>query len=184
MKKQISILIVPVLFFSLLINSPVVLAQESVSSDFNPSNLIDDSKFSNTSSFSSAAQIQSFLQDKGSILANTSPNFVALLKEPASTLLKQTLEDPNPNASKNRTAAELIYDAAQSSGLNPQVILVTLNKEQSLITGRQNASGDELQRALDFSLGLVVQIVSRVEVFTKVFIFNYLVGLIQKTIVT
>jgi hypothetical protein len=118
---------------------------------FNPSLLISDSQFSDTKSFSGPDAIQKFLDSKHSVLANTSADFLAMLKEPADKTVKEGLEDPHPNASKVRTAAELIWDAAQSSGLNPQVILVTLNKEQSLITG--DFSADRLQRALDFALG-------------------------------
>lgn len=153
MKKQISFLLISSLIFSFLINPGISLAQQSVSSDFNPNNLIDDSVFSNTKTFTSANQIQSFLENQNSILANTSNVFIAQLKEPTDSNLKQTLEDPNPTSTTKRTAAQLIYDAAQSSGLNPQVILVTLNKEQSLITGRQNSTPDQIQRALDFAMG-------------------------------
>lgn len=153
MKKQTSILFIPIFILSLLFNSNFVNAQESINSNFDPNRLIDDRVFTDTSTFSSASKIQSFLEDKGSPLANTDPSFVALLKEPTSTLMKQTLEDPNPDSSKPRTAAQIIFDAAKSSGLNPQVILVTLNKEQSLITGRQNSTPEQMQRALDFAMG-------------------------------
>lgn len=153
MKKQTSFIIITSLIFSFLINGNFVYAQEAIQAGFTPNNLIDDSVFSNTNTFSSASGIQQFLQSKGSVLANTSESFVAQLKEPTSTILKQTLEDPQPNLNRNRTAAELIYDASRSSGLNAQVILVTLNKEQSLISGRQNATPEQLQRALDFSMG-------------------------------
>jgi hypothetical protein len=39
------------------------------------------------------------------------------------------------------TAGQAIYDAAQAYGLNPQVLITTLEKEQSLVTGRNNFSG-------------------------------------------
>ncbi len=153
MKKQISFLIITGLIFSTLVTSQVVLAAEPVQSGFNPNKLIDDKIFSNSKSMS-APDIQKFLEDKNSVLANTSNSFVAQLKEPVGNKsLKELLEDPNTDNTVPRTAAELIYDASKTSGLNPQVILVKLNKEQSLITGRQNATPDQLQRALDFSLG-------------------------------
>ncbi len=127
------------------------LAQASIDPEFNPNELISDTQFSNKNAFSSAGEIQKFLESKGSVLANTSADFLPLLKESQSTSLKQTLEDPNPNAGKLRSAAELIWDVSQSSGINPQVILVTLNKEQGLITG--NFSSERLPRALDFAMG-------------------------------
>lgn len=47
-----------------------------------------------------------------------------------------------------RSAAEMIAQAAQAWGVNPKVILVTLQKEQSLIT-----DGSPSQRALDWAMG-------------------------------
>ncbi len=128
-------------------------AQEDINPSFNPSKLIDDKVFSDTQTFGGPDGIQKFLETKNSILANTSPDFLAKLKEPGIALLKESLDDPHPKAGHLRTAAEIIWDAAQSSGLNPQVILVTLNKEQSLITGRHNDSADQIQKALDFAMG-------------------------------
>ena len=128
-----------------------VLAQ--VDPNFNPNKLLDDKIFSDTQTFGGPEGIQKFLEVKGSVLANTSPEFLAKLKEPQITMLKQALEDPQPNLGRMRTAAELIWDASRQSGLNPQVIIVTLNKEQSLITGHQGSSPDELQRALDHAMG-------------------------------
>jgi hypothetical protein len=153
MKKQISLLFITGLIFSLLINASTALAAESVQSGFNPNKLIDDKVFSNEDTMS-ASDIQKFLESKNSVLANTSNSFVSLLREPINNkTLKETLEDPKASSTSSRSAAELIYDAAQSSGINPQVILVTLNKEQSLITGRQTATPEQLQRALDFAMG-------------------------------
>ncbi len=153
MRKQISILISLVFIFSALFNSNVALAAESVMSGFNPDKIIDDKVFSDKRAMGSADAVQKFLESKNSILANTSSAFVSLLREPSSSSLKEMLEDEQPSLNRNRTAAELIWDAAQSSGVNPQVILITLNKEQSLITGRQNATSEQIQRALDFAMG-------------------------------
>lgn len=142
--------------FSFLITISLLLPSVSfaqIDTSFDPNKLIDDRVFSDTQTFGGADGIQKFLESKNSILANTSPEFIEKLKEPSITLLKQTLEDPRPNLPRNRTAAELIWDAGQQSGLNPQVILVTLQKEQGLITNHQNDSPEKLQRALDFAMG-------------------------------
>ncbi|MBL8031036.1 MAG: hypothetical protein JNK33_01785 [Candidatus Doudnabacteria bacterium] len=124
----------------------------SINQGFDPNKLIDDKVFADIQTFGGAAGIQKFLESKNSVLANTSPEFLARLKEPTISSLKTALDDPQPNLPRLRTAAELIWDASQSSGLNPQVILVTLNKEQGLVDGI-TASADRLQRALDFALG-------------------------------
>lgn len=129
-------------------------AQQAVSPNFNPNRLVEDSVFSNASAMNGASAIQRFLEDRNSILANTNNSFLLQLKEPINNqALKTTLEDPGADSTVPRTAAQLIWDASRHSGINPQVILVTLQKEQSLVTGRQNATAEQLQRALDFSMG-------------------------------
>lgn len=120
--------------------------------DFNPNKIIEDRQFTDTQTFGGAAGIQQFLALKGSVLANTDPNFLLKLKEPQDSKLKSGLNDPEPSLGRLRTAAELIWDSATKNGLNPQVILVTLQKEQGLISG--NFRNDTaVQRALDHALG-------------------------------
>lgn len=150
-KQKLAVIIFSALSLQLLPNA--AYAQQAVLPGFNPNKLIDDKIFSDTNTFGGAAGIQKFLESKGSVLANTSPSFIAKLKEPASELLKQGLDDPGANAKNPRTAAELIWDVAQASGLNPQVIIVKLEKEQSLIRGRQGVDEATLQKALDRALG-------------------------------
>jgi hypothetical protein len=120
--------------------------------NFNPNKLIDDKIFADIQTFGGPQGVQKFLEIKGSPLANTNSDFLVKLKEPEITMLKQSLEDPEPSLGRLRTAAELIWDASVQSGLNPQVIIVTLNKEQGLISGQFN-SDSELQRALDHAMG-------------------------------
>src|SRR3989338_10086961 len=137
---------------ALLMAAPsLVSAQGAIDSAFNPGLLIPDKAFSDVGTFGSAEGVQKFLELKNSVLANTNPEFLAKLKEP-DTLTKVRLEDPQPSLSRLRTAAELIYDAATHWGMNPQVLLVMLQKEQSLITGNFN-SGAALQTALDRAVG-------------------------------
>lgn len=153
MKKITLSLIITLLISNGLLLSPARAALP-VMPGFNPDMLISDKDFSNENSFKDADEIQDFLESKNSILANTTNSFLSKLREPyTNDALKSRLEDPGINMDRPRTAAELIWDASQSTGLNPQVILVKLNKEQSLIEGHQNSAEDRLQRALDFSLG-------------------------------
>lgn len=128
-----------------------VRAQSPVDPAFNPNMLITDQAFEDVNTFGGVEGVQKFLEQRGSVLSNTSPDFLLKLKEP-DTLTKVGLEDPRPDLGRLRTAAELIYDAGRKHGLNPQVILVILQKEQSLITGSFNSDSD-LQRALDRALG-------------------------------
>ena len=89
--------------------------------DYNNSRLMDDTVFDRVNSLTEA-QIQSFLVSKGPCLANYQD------------------VDPNFNGTTwtftgSVSAAHIIYKAGQQWGLNPQVILSTLQKEESLITG-------------------------------------------------
>ncbi len=151
LKRKFSSLIALVLFAGML--PTVVHAQLAVNPSFDPNKIIDDRVFSDTKTFGGADGVQQFLESKNSILADTSASFLAKLKEPMNSTLKQGLEDPNPDEKNPRTAAQLIWDSAQRSGMNPQAILVILEKEQSLITGRKTADEATLQKALDRALG-------------------------------
>lgn len=119
---------------------------------FDPNLLISDERFADTNTLGGAGGIQKFLESQGSVLANTSPEFLVKLREPGDEQLKIKLGDPRPNLGRLRTVAELIYDATINVGLNPQVVLVTLNKEQGLITNKF-FNNRTLQTALDNSLG-------------------------------
>jgi hypothetical protein len=149
MKKIAKICLITFLLGLLLSSFSLVKAQGPIDSAFNPGLLIPDAAFSDVGTFGSAAGVQKFLELKGSVLARSSPDFLVMLKEP-DTLTKVGLEDPEPNLSRLRTAAELIYDAATKWGLNPQVLLVILQKEQSLITGNFISN---LQNSLDKAAG-------------------------------
>ncbi len=104
---------------------------------FNAGRIIDDSIFTNNTSMS-VAQIQSFLNSKvpvcdtaGAQMYNswqTRAQFAATIGQyPPFTCIKDYSEN-------NLSAAQIIYNAAQTYGINPQVLIVLLQKEQGLIT--------------------------------------------------
>jgi hypothetical protein len=117
---------------------------------FNANTLVSDGVFVNKDAMS-VAQIQSFLVAKNSILATT----------PSSML------GPNANG---RNAAQIIWDAGRASisdygsasrpsnpftvSLSPQVILATLQKEQSLVTGSFTMGSGAHQTALNGAMGM------------------------------
>jgi len=131
---------------------PLFAAAQTVDPAFNPGSLISDAAFSDTQTFGGAAGIQKFLEIRASVLANTDPAFLVGLKEPNAILLKQALDDPEPSLPSLRTAAQLIWDASQSTGLNPQVILVTMEKEEGLID-QQYKSPQAQATAIDHAMG-------------------------------
>lgn len=151
MKQILSKILLAAILTTSLAQAYPALAQQAIDPSFNPGMIISDQSFVDVGTFGTPEGIQMFLEQKGSVLANTSQDFLVKLKEP-DTLTKVGLEDPRPNLTRLRTAAELIYDAGTKFGLNPQVLLVTLQKEQSLITGNFS-SENSLQRGLDRALG-------------------------------
>ena len=167
------------LSFAVLVAAPLGFAL----AEFNPSQLISDSQFADTKTFGGAAGVQQFLALKGSILANTDPIFLLKLKEPQAALLKNGLSDPEPNLGRLRTAAELIWDASTAVGMNPQVIIVTLQKEQTLIT-RQFPSDASLQTALIMLWVLIARTLAAATRFLPVFITSFLEIMMPKVTIT
>ncbi len=122
-------------------------------SEFRPGNIIDDAVFYNRYSMSLEG-IQAFLNSKVPVCdtngaqprGNTTraaygasvghpPPYTCLKDYSESTPTKNPEEGLCSGLSAgNRTAARIIYDVAQSCGINPQALIVMLQKEQSLIT--------------------------------------------------
>jgi hypothetical protein len=105
----------------------IVLIPVHTSAATNYNDVIDNGIFDNSNSMN-AAQINTFLNSFPSSCISTNNGFSA----------------PDPTGYSpsggytfggNVSAGQVIYDAAQAYGLNPQVLLATLQKEQSLITG-------------------------------------------------
>ena len=148
------ILVASLTLVGFFVHSPRTLAVSGA--DWKPGRIIDDAVFQNKSSMS-VAQIQQFLDSKvptcdtngskpmwagGPSRAQWSLDNG---RDPAPyTCLKDYVE--NPGTKQNNatdpgiavpgglSAAQLIYNAAQAQNINPQVYLVLLQKEQSLVT--------------------------------------------------
>lgn len=109
----------------------------------NYNDLIDDGVFTNTATMT-AAQIDSFLNSFPDSCISENSGFAA--------------PDPtgyNPTQGflygSNVSAGRVIYDAASAYGLNPQVLLTTLQKEQSLVTGGAGCSTLSYAAALGYN---------------------------------
>ncbi len=121
----------------------------ATTSGFNAGNIISDSVMANYNSMS-RADIQNFLNTKGNCnntnynqylqLKAAYPNtdwhfenghFVCLAEE---RFGDGTVYGAALNPGEGQSAADIIYEAAQDYRINPQVLLVLLEKEQSLIT--------------------------------------------------
>ncbi|MFA5188335.1 MAG: hypothetical protein WC460_03165 [Patescibacteria group bacterium] len=116
------------LFLSLLL-SPILAVNPALAFDFDPNDIISDGDLQDYSTMDMNA-IQDFLNNQKGILKtyNTNDNFGI-----------------------TRSAAEIIYNAAQTYKINPKWILATLQKEQSLVT-----NPTPKQRDLDWAMGYAV----------------------------
>lgn len=94
---------------------------------WNAGNIIDDAVFTNKNSMS-VADIQNFLNSKVPTCNNAGEQWGRdKYNQTSFTCLKDYIEN-------GKSSAQIIYDAAQSYSINPQVILVLLQKEQALVT--------------------------------------------------
>ena len=105
-------------------------AEAADNSQFRPGNIISDSVFFDTSTMSEA-QIQSFLEAQGAKCTSAyclkQVNVISVNKAADAFCAGYS----SPGYEKPST---IIWKVAQSCGVNPQVILVMLQKEQGLIT--------------------------------------------------
>jgi peptidoglycan hydrolase CwlO-like protein len=110
-----------------LLWSPAAGGGSAPQRGFNPDTIISEAAFRDSSSMN-AEQIQAFLEEQPGSLA--------------------TYQARDPNG-KLKPASQLIADAAVAWNINPKVLLIKLQKEQSLLQ-KANPS----QRAYDWALGV------------------------------
>ncbi|MEI6755714.1 MAG: hypothetical protein WCK80_01705 [bacterium] len=118
---------------------------QKASAYYNGGKIIDNGIFLNANSMS-ASQIQNFLASKGSGLASRS--FV-LQCYGANSQERQLYTSVGAACDQNMSAANIIYYASRIYGINPQVIISTLQKEQSLIT-TGNPTSWQLNQAMGY----------------------------------
>jgi len=94
--------------------------------EFNPHFILSDAEMQDSQSLDRAT-VQTFLENKGSYLSSYSTSDAE---------------------GQSKTATDIIYDAAQKYQINPKFLLVTLQKEQSLITDDKPT-----QKQLDWATG-------------------------------
>lgn len=97
--------------------------------EFNPNFIISDEEMQQSNSMT-VRDVQKFLETKGSYLA---------------TYSALDIDD------RYKTAAQIIYEAAQRYNVNPKFLLVNLQKEQSLVM-----DNSPTQKQLDWAMGYAV----------------------------
>lgn len=133
MKSFKALFVISVVAVSLLISqvaNPSQRASALSGSDFNASRIIDDSIFFNSSTMS-PNDIQAFLNAK----VPSCRSGYTCLKDYVQTYGNTSADSfCGGLGGGTKSAAQIIYEVAKECGVNPQSILVTLQKEQSLIT--------------------------------------------------
>lgn len=122
-------------------------AHAVTASDWRAGHIIDDAIFFNKDSMT-VGQIQEFLNAKVPT-CNRWHSSSSSSNQPPFTCLKEYYENPTTHennigrfnadgspgwVSGGQSAAQIIWNAAQTYGINPQVLIVLLQKEQTLIT--------------------------------------------------
>lgn len=124
-----------IFLFCLLFAQPV-LAQVDVDPNFNPNRILNDNDLLDTNSMG-LADIQTFLQNKGSFLANyTAPNANGVTKSAAEIIYdasRNNFDCDGVELSDSPTEAEKQQKCKRITTVNPKFLLVLLQKEASLI---------------------------------------------------
>jgi len=138
-----------VTMLALLLSSMVAAAPPASAanmSQFDPGYIISDAVFYDGSAMSAPA-VQAFLDSKGA-RCNRAADGTACLKDYVTSSNDRAADSrcaqPYRGAA-NESAATIITKVAQACGINPRVLLVTLQKEQSLVT-RTTAGTDAVYR--------------------------------------
>lgn len=104
---------------------------------FNPSNIISDQVFYNPNTMNEAS-VQAFLN---AMVPSCAAGYTCLRNFSQSTTSRSADAMCNGYAgAPNEPAARIIVKVALSCGINPQVLIVTLQKEQTLVTSRAPTS--------------------------------------------
>ena len=126
------------------LSGPVAAARAE---DFDPGNIITDAVFFNPNTMTDH-QVQAFLTAQG---AKCTPNSLACLKDYVSTTVAKPADAycRGYGGGLQQSAAQIIVGVAQSCGINPRVLIVLLEKEQSLVT-RSTPTTYAYERATGF----------------------------------
>lgn len=142
MRHKLCYIIVAILTSAL---TAPALSVEKAYADFSQTNVISDSVYLDKFTMNEQA-INDFLASKGSWLANYHiPEYMNVPYPVGKGALEYvSVRQVNPSSGEafyGKTAAKLIYDKSQQFGINPRVILATLQKESSSVT-RSTPSSD------------------------------------------
>lgn len=148
MKRLTIIVVAAVVLGASVALAPAVDEQDSAfaASSFNPGYIISDELFYDADAMSEA-EIQAFLDTRIGTCLNE--NCLNVVRVDSASRASDAMCGSFGSATQERASA-LIYRVQQSCGISARVLLVTLQKEQSLATHRQ-PSDSKLDRAMGYA---------------------------------
>jgi len=141
-KKYIKLIIV--IFFAFL--AIVLLKAPKAYAAYDGSRLIDNQIFLDANTMN-ASQIQQFLIDWGAGISSRS--FILTCGAPSETASMQAYAAIGAPCGQTVPSSSIIYYASQVYGVNPRVILATMQKEQSLTTA-PNPTDRQISQAMGY----------------------------------
>jgi uncharacterized protein with LGFP repeats len=119
--------------------------------EFNPGNIISDQVFFDSGSMSSAG-VQDFLEDKGAACVRGADGSACLhsYSQATSGYAGTSYCPAGYQGAARESAAMIIYKVAQACGINPQVLLVKLQKEMGFIR-TTNPTAKMYERAMGYA---------------------------------
>lgn len=136
---------------ALMSTEPESKSEAAVASQFDPGLIISDSVFYDFGTMT-PSQIQAFLVSKAPAACAENligPKCIKDYRMDTQAVTGESGRCASMPARTNQSAAEIIYYVARACGINPKVLIVTLQKEQGLIQ-----SSNPSQRMYDFALGM------------------------------
>lgn len=137
---------IAVLAAGVVVQGPASPASALNGSDFDPGNIISDSEFYDGAAMTEA-EIQSFLNSNAGVLKTLRQDVATRAKEVSQTTGNLICEEIKGGS--KLLASTIIYRAQVACGISAKVILVTLQKEQGLIT-KSNPTDWNINQALGY----------------------------------
>jgi LysM repeat protein len=136
-KVVVAVLVALLTSLGLTAITPVTTASALDGKNFDPGLIISDSVFFDFGTMT-AADIQRFLDSQVPVCGSSSTGMPCLKNYKTDTPEKiaEVGKCAYIPAQKNVTAAQMIFNISKACGINPRVLLVTLQKEQGLVQAR------------------------------------------------
>ena len=133
--KRLTVVVTVAMLAATGLVSAAPAADAANADDFEPGHIISDAVFYNSSAMT-VAEIESFLDGKGAACTSGSVPCLKDFVQNTASRSDSWGRCATYQGKSNQSAAMIIVDIARACGVNPQVLLVLLEKEQSLVSTR------------------------------------------------